>query len=109
VNIAILGSGHVGQTLAEGLHGAGHQVTIASRGGDKLADFSARSGIPELPFEQAAAGADLVVLAVLGTVPTRRPPSGPAASGSSPECTRTPPTTMAWWCPAPSSTASTAP
>jgi predicted dinucleotide-binding enzyme len=37
MNIAILGSGHVGQTLAEGFRDAGHTVTIASRGGDKLA------------------------------------------------------------------------
>jgi predicted dinucleotide-binding enzyme len=68
MKIAILGSGHVGQTLAEGLLGAGHQITIASRSGDKLADFSARTGIPERPFEQAAAAAELVVLAVKGAV-----------------------------------------
>ncbi len=68
MNIAVLGSGHVGQTLAEGLHGAGHAVTIASRSGDKLGEFSARTGIPELPFDRAAAGAELVVLAVKGAV-----------------------------------------
>lgn len=68
MNIAVLGSGHVGQTLAEGLLGAGHAVTIASRSGDKLSDFSARTGIAELTFDQAAAGADVVVLAVLGAV-----------------------------------------
>jgi predicted dinucleotide-binding enzyme len=68
MNITILGSGHVGQTLAEGFLGAGHAITIASRSGDKLGEFSARTGIPELPFDRAAAGAELVVLAVKGTV-----------------------------------------
>ncbi len=68
MKIAILGSGHVGQTLAEGLLGAGHGVTIASRSGDKLADYSARTGISELSFDRAAAGAELVVLAVKGAV-----------------------------------------
>jgi predicted dinucleotide-binding enzyme len=68
MDIAILGSGHVGQTLAEGLRGAGHRVTIASRSGGKLTDFSTRTGIPELPFDQAAADAELVVLAVQGAV-----------------------------------------
>jgi len=68
MKIAILGSGNVGQTLAQGFHNAGHAVTIASRSGDRLADFSARTGIPELPFEAAASQAEVVVLAVKGDV-----------------------------------------
>lgn len=68
MRIAVLGSGHVGQTLAEGLAQAGHTVVIASRSGDKLGDFSARTGIPEAGFGAAAAGAEVVVLAVQGAV-----------------------------------------
>jgi predicted dinucleotide-binding enzyme len=68
MRIAVLGSGHVGQTLAEGFRGVGHEVTIASRSGDKLAEFSARTGIPEQPFDRAVAGAEVVVLAVQGAV-----------------------------------------
>lgn len=68
MNIAILGTGHVGQTLAAGLHGLGHTVTIASRSGDRLADFVARTGIPERTMADAAAAADIVVLAVKGDV-----------------------------------------
>jgi hypothetical protein len=68
MQIAILGSGHVGQTLAEGLRACGHAVTIASRTGDKLAEFVARTGIPERSFAAAAAGAEVVVLAVKGDV-----------------------------------------
>lgn len=68
MRIAVLGSGHVGQTLAEGLAQAGHTVVIASRSGDKLGAFSARTGIPEAGFGAAAAGAEVVVLAVQGAV-----------------------------------------
>ncbi len=66
MNIAVLGSGNVGQVLAEGLRGSGHAVTIASRTGDRLGDYSARTGIPERSFADAAAAAEVVVLAVQG-------------------------------------------
>lgn len=68
MNIAILGSGHVGQTLAEGIAALQHTVTIASRSGNKLAEFSARTGIAEKTFEDAVSDADVVVLAVQGQV-----------------------------------------
>jgi len=66
MKIAILGTGHVGQTLALGLQQSGHAVTIASRTGDRLAEFSSRTGIPEATMGAAAAGAELIVLAVKG-------------------------------------------
>ncbi len=68
MNIAVLGTGHVGQTLAQGFQQSGHTVTIASRTGDRLADFVARTGIPERTMAAAAAAADVVVLAVKGEV-----------------------------------------
>ena len=68
MNIAVLGTGHVGQTLAQGFQQSGHTVTIASRTGDRLADFVSRTGIPERTMAAAAAAADVVVLAVKGEV-----------------------------------------
>lgn len=62
----VLGSGDVGKTLARALKERGHEVQIASRSADKLADFSRSSGIPEVTFERAAADAEIVVLAVQG-------------------------------------------
>jgi predicted dinucleotide-binding enzyme len=66
MKIGILGSGHVGQTLAKGFAESGHEVRIGSREGGKLADFTAATGIAEGTFASVAAFADVVVLAVLG-------------------------------------------
>ena len=66
--IGVLGSGHVGQTVARGLAVEGHAVKIGSRGGDKLAEFSKASGISEGPFAEVAAEAEVVLLAVKGGV-----------------------------------------
>ncbi|MBM4378361.1 MAG: NAD(P)-binding domain-containing protein [Deltaproteobacteria bacterium] len=66
MKIAVLGSGHVGQTLARGLKGLGHDVIIGSREGNKLGAFVAEVGIREERFEPAAAGAELVIIAVKG-------------------------------------------
>lgn len=55
MKIGILGSGNVGTTLAAGFKGIGHEVRIASREGNKLADFTAKSGVPEGKFEDVAA------------------------------------------------------
>lgn len=62
----VLGSGDVGKTLAKGLKERGHDVRIASRAGNKLADFTAATGIPEVTFDRAVADAEIVVLAVQG-------------------------------------------
>jgi predicted dinucleotide-binding enzyme len=66
--IGVLGSGEVGQTLARGLKQRGHDVWIASRTGDKLADFSRDSGVAEGTFEAVARHGELLVLAVKGAV-----------------------------------------
>ena len=68
LKIGVLGSGNVGQVLAKGLAGLGHEVRIGSRTGDKLKDFSAASGVAEGTFVDVARGADVVVIAVKGTV-----------------------------------------
>jgi predicted dinucleotide-binding enzyme len=68
MKIAVLGSGHVGQTLAGGLKALGHDVRIGSREGNKLAEFSAKTGVPEGRFEDVAAFGEVVIVAVLGSV-----------------------------------------
>jgi predicted dinucleotide-binding enzyme len=68
MKIGVLGSGHVGQALSKGLHALGHEVRIGSRAGGKLAEFSAASGVTEGSFADVARFADVVVLAVKGTV-----------------------------------------
>ena len=66
--IGVIGSGDVGKVLAAGFKKYGHDVTIGSREGNKLREWSADQGIPEATFAEVAAGADIVVLAVLGRV-----------------------------------------
>jgi predicted dinucleotide-binding enzyme len=68
MKIAVCGSGHVGQALARGLSTSGHDVRIASREGNKLAAFSAESGIKEATFTEAIAFAEVVIVAVKGEV-----------------------------------------
>lgn len=68
MKIGVLGSGDVGKVLAAGFKKYGHDVTIGSREGNKLADWSAAQGVPEASFAEVAAGADILVLAVLGRV-----------------------------------------
>lgn len=65
----ILGSGEVGQTLASGLAGEGHEVRIGSRTPAKLADFVAGSGgrIEGGTFAEVARWAEDLVLSVKGT------------------------------------------
>jgi 8-hydroxy-5-deazaflavin:NADPH oxidoreductase len=62
----ILGSGEVGQALAKGFATNGYEVRIGTRSPGKLAKFSKSTGIPERTFDQVAAWAEAVVLAVLG-------------------------------------------
>lgn len=65
--VGVIGSAIVGQTLAQGFKKHGYEVRIASRTPAKLADFSSASGIAAETFENVAAWADIVVLAVKGT------------------------------------------
>jgi predicted dinucleotide-binding enzyme len=66
--VGVIGSATVGQTLAQGFKKHGYDVQIASRTPAKLADFSSKSGIAAGTFEDVAAWADIVVLAVKGTI-----------------------------------------
>jgi 8-hydroxy-5-deazaflavin:NADPH oxidoreductase len=63
----VLGSGEVGQALANGLATTGHEVRIGTRSQGKLAKFSKRTGIREGSFPEVAGWADAIVFAVLGT------------------------------------------
>lgn len=67
MRIGIIGSAGVGQTLASGLKRHGYDVRIGSRSPQKLADFSAKSGIQSGTFAEVAAWAEAIVLAVKGT------------------------------------------
>lgn len=60
MRIGILGSGQVGRALARGYARHGHEVRIGTRRADV-------EGLPTGPPAEVAAGADLVVLAVLGS------------------------------------------
>jgi predicted dinucleotide-binding enzyme len=64
--IGVIGSGAVGQTLAQGFKKHGFEVRIASRTPAKLAEFSSSSGITAGTFEEVAAWSDAIVLAVHG-------------------------------------------
>jgi predicted dinucleotide-binding enzyme len=67
--IAVLGSGQVGQTLADGFLKHGHDVMRASREPAKLSAWMASAGERARvgTFSEAAAWGDAVVLAVKGT------------------------------------------
>jgi predicted dinucleotide-binding enzyme len=64
--VGILGSGMVGQALARGFAGRGHDVRIGSRDRGKLAGFSAETGVDAATFDQVAGHGELLVLATLG-------------------------------------------
>jgi hypothetical protein len=66
MRIGVLGSGQVGQTLAQGLKKHGYEVRIASRTPAKLAGFSTTSGIATGTLADVAAWSEGLVLAVLG-------------------------------------------
>ncbi|HEY1985337.1 MAG TPA: NAD(P)-binding domain-containing protein [Terracidiphilus sp.] len=67
MKIGILGSGEVAKTLATGFLKHGHAVTLGSRTPDKLKDWAAGNTTGKTgTFAEAAAFADLVVLAVKG-------------------------------------------
>lgn len=67
MKIAVLGSGTVGEVLADGFRKHGHDVARGSRDPGKLAAWAQRSGGRAATFADAAAGADVVVLAVKGS------------------------------------------
>jgi predicted dinucleotide-binding enzyme len=66
---AVMGSGQVGQVLADGLLQHGHEVMRASREPSKLADWQRKAGAKARvgTFAEAARWAEQVVLAVKGS------------------------------------------
>jgi predicted dinucleotide-binding enzyme len=64
--IAVIGSGEVGRVLAAGLRKHGHDVRIASRSPERLAEFSNEAGIPATTLAEAARWSEGAVLAVRG-------------------------------------------
>ncbi len=71
--IAVLGSGQVGQVLADGLLKHGHEVMRASRDPGKLADWKKGAGTKGHTgtFAEAAKWGDSVLLAVKGSAAMR--------------------------------------
>lgn len=65
--VGILGSGDVAKVLAKGFKAHGYAVKIGSRTADKVAGFAADAGIAAGTFDEVAAWADTIVLAVKGT------------------------------------------
>lgn len=72
MKVGVLGSGIVGKVLAAGFAGHGHEVLIGSRSPERLADWLRENpGVGSGYFADAAAFADLVVLAVKGTAASK--------------------------------------
>lgn len=68
MRVGVLGSGVVGKVLAAGFAGRGHEVMIGSRSPEQLADWLQENpGVGAGFFGDAAAFAELIVLAVKGT------------------------------------------
>ena len=69
MKVGIIGSGVVGQTLAEGFVKHAHEVQLGTRNPTKLEDWSAKNpSVTVKSFAEAAAFGDVVVLAVGGEV-----------------------------------------
>ena len=65
MDIGIIGSGHIGSTLARHLAALGHQVSIAnSRGPASLVALAADTGATAATVEQATCARDMVIIAV---------------------------------------------
>ncbi len=64
MEIAVLGSGMVGQALATACSAASHKVTLGTRdpASERLVAWSAESGVPVATFADAAAGCELALL-----------------------------------------------
>jgi 8-hydroxy-5-deazaflavin:NADPH oxidoreductase len=74
MDIGIIGSGHIGSTLARRLTALGHRVSIAnSRGPASLAALAAETGATAATLEQAARAHDIVIV----TIPQKAVPELP--------------------------------
>ena len=68
MKVGVLGSGDVAKVLAVGFLKHGHEVVIATRTSDKLADWARKNPKARVgSFEDAAKFGELAVLAVKGT------------------------------------------
>jgi predicted dinucleotide-binding enzyme len=66
MDIGIIGSGHIGSTLARHLAALGHQVSIAnSRGPASLVALAADTGAIAATVEQATRARDMIIIAYL--------------------------------------------
>ena len=75
MKIGIIGAGNIGGNLARRLTALGHEVAVAnSRGPETLAELAAETGATPVRAEQAAEGAELVIV----TVPQKNVPDLPA-------------------------------
>ncbi len=75
MKIGIIGAGNIGGNLTRRLSALGHEVSVAnSRGPETLADLAAETGARAVPVEQAAEGAEVVIV----TVPQKNVPDLPA-------------------------------
>jgi predicted dinucleotide-binding enzyme len=74
MNIAVIGVGTIGKTLAQKLQAHGHQVRIAnSRGPESLKDVAREIGATAATVAEAVQGAEVIVLTIpLGKTPTLR-------------------------------------
>lgn len=65
MQIAIIGAGHVGETLATMLTRAGYAVKVAnSRGPASLSDFARRTGAAVVDLSTISAGTDVLIIAI---------------------------------------------
>jgi predicted dinucleotide-binding enzyme len=65
MKIGIIGAGNIGGTLTRRLAALGHEVSVSnSRGPETLADLESESGATAAPVEDAANGAELVVVTI---------------------------------------------
>jgi predicted dinucleotide-binding enzyme len=67
-SIAVIGSGQVARTLAKGFQKHGYPVVMGNRTVSKLADFAKETGLEVVETAPAAARAEIVVLAIKGTM-----------------------------------------
>jgi predicted dinucleotide-binding enzyme len=68
MKIGIIGAGNIGGNLTRRLTGLGHDVRVAnSRAPETLADLAAETGAEAVPLNEAAQGAEVVVV----TIPLR--------------------------------------
>jgi hypothetical protein len=75
MKIGIIGAGQIGGTLTRRLSALGHDVAVAnSRGPETLASLAAETGARAVPVEEAARGADVVVV----SIPEKNVPDLPA-------------------------------